>query len=134
MKIGYRTQGAGLYTTLADDSAGDLIVGFKPRLAGVPQAEALFRASTIFLAARGNRQWQLAGTVTKAHASADAAAAFLQSQAAALADFLDLQLTQGATVIYYTPVVFTGFEPALQGASSVITYTFLCGTLTTVAP
>jgi hypothetical protein len=136
MKIAYRAQGSGNYTTLADDAAGATlpISGFQPRMAGVPQISRLFRAPNVAVFARGNRQWELKGTVQTDHGTAAAATAFINTQAAAIPDYVDVQITQDASVIYLTPAVFVGFEPRLIGESSSITYMFVGGKVTSVAP
>ena len=134
MKISFRTQGAGLYTVLGDDSSGVFITGFLPRLALRSQVTPLFRSETPFVAARGNRVWQLRGTIEKDNGTAEAAVAFIQSAAGAIPDFVDLKIEEGATEIYLTPAVFVEFQPIVKGTSSSITYGFVGGNLTTVAP
>lgn len=134
MKIGYRAQGTGTYTTLGDDSTSDLVSGFLPKMSGEPQVRPLAFAANASVLARGNRKWSIEGIVEKVHASLDAAAAFIQSQAAAIPDFVDLQITEGATVIYATPAVLVAFEPVVNGASSRTKYGFVAATITTTAP
>jgi len=134
VKISYRTQGSGAYTLLADDTAGTYIFGFQPRMMGRSQVTPLFRSSKPFVAARGNRLWQLGGTVIKDNGTAAAAAAFIQSNAAAFPDFVDLKIEEGATAIYLTPAVLVEFSPAVNGAETVISYGFVGGDLTTTAP
>jgi hypothetical protein len=131
LKISFRTQGTGSYTTLADDTAGTLITGFVPRLAGLAQVTPLFRAANAQVLARNNRSWQISGTVETASATAAAAADFIRSQAAAIPDFVDLKIEQDATALLLTPAVFVGFDPIINGVSTRITYTFVGANLIT---
>ncbi len=134
MKISFRTQGTGAYTTLADDSAGTLIVGWIPKMTGISQVTPLFRATTPLIAARANRVWELRGTVETDHGSESNALDFVRSQSAAIPDFVDLQVIQGTTTWYLTPAVFTGFDPIIGGRSSRISYSFVGGKVTSTAP
>lgn len=132
MKIQYRTQGTGSYATLGDDAAGDLVSGFLPRMTGIAQATPLFRANNQLVAARGNRLWELKGTIEIDHGTAAAAMSFIQTEPAGIPDFVDVQILQGATTVMFSPAVFVGFDPVLVGQSSRITYAFVASNLTLV--
>ena len=134
MQISFRAQGTGGYTVLGDDAAGGLITGFLPRMTGIPQVTPLFRATTPLIAARGNRSWELKGSIDTDNGTEDASVDFIRSQALAIPDFVDIKIVDGGTTWYLTPAVFIGFEPIVQGRSSRIAYTFVGGKVTSVAP
>lgn len=141
MKIEYRTPaGTGSYTTLADDTSAtlaDKISAFAPRGAKSPQVEALAGAAAPFVQDRGNQVWTLSFLVDRTHASADAVALFLVTEAAifsAVAN-LDLKITVGAQVVYLARCAMTAFDPhPLSDKSSQVVYSFVGKSFTTTAP
>ena len=85
--------------------------------------------------ARGNRFWTLPFTVSRQHASPEAAAAFLDTHAAALPDAIDLKIVQGATTTYLAAAVLTSLDPdEPTGRSTVIRYQFTGPNYTETAP
>lgn len=141
MKIEYRTPaGTGSYTTLADDSSAtlaDKISRFLPACRKTPQVEALAGAAAPFLQDRGNQSWEISFLVERTHASPDAAALFITTEAAifgGVANF-DLKITQGAQVLYVTRCALTQFTPdQLSDKSSRIIYAFIGKSFNATAP
>lgn len=103
-------------------------------MSGISQVTPLFRATTPMIAARSNRSWQLQGTIETDNATEDAAVDFIRSQSAAIPDFVDLQVIDGATTWYLTPAVLVSFEPVVQGRATRIAYGFVGGKVQTTAP
>lgn len=140
MKIEYRTPaGSGSYTTLAEDgdALAAAISGFAPVKNGQPQLTPLAGATAPFIQERGNKFWTLSFVVDRTHASADAAALFLTTQAAIfdVVTNFDLKITQGAQVLYLARCCNTGFQPApLSDKSSLIQYQFVGKTFNATAP
>jgi hypothetical protein len=135
LKISYRTAGTGSYTTLADDSTGDLVVEFRPSMQGVSQVDPLFGAANAKVFAKGNRAWQIALAVSKEHASVDAAAEFLATHAAALPDLVDLKVEVGAKTMYAHRAAMTQFDPGGEtNKSTLIAYGWVAEKYTTTAP
>lgn len=141
MKIEYRTPaGTGSYTTLADDSSAtlaDKISAFLPRCTKSPQVTPLAGAANPFIADRGNQYWTLGFLVERTHASPDAAALFLTTEAALFDDVAnyDLKITVGAQVLYLATAALTGFDPdPLSDKSSRVRYAFVGKTFNATAP
>ncbi len=137
MVIKYSAQAAGSYTTLGDDTTGatpPLIKGFAPRMVSIPQISPLFRARNAVVIGRGNRHWEVKGTIVTAHDSYAAALLFIQSQDAAIPDYIDLQIIQDGTTLYITPCSFASFDPLISGCESTITYGFIGSNITLTAP
>lgn len=142
MKIEYRTPaGSGSYTTLADDASAtlaDKISGFAPSFQKSPQVEPLAGGSAPFVQDRGNAVWQLSFVVDRVHATPDAAALFLATEAAifgAVITNFDLKITVGAQVMYLVRAALTAFSPMpLSDKSSLIQYQFTATGWTSTAP
>lgn len=141
MKIEYRQPaGTGAYTTLADDASAtlaDKISGLLPKGAKSPQVEPLAGGAAPFVQDRGNQVWTLSFLVDRTHATPDAAALFLVTEAAifaAVANF-DLKITAGSQVVYLARCALTEFSPQpLSDKSTLITYAFVGKSFTTTAP
>lgn len=140
MKIEYRTPaGAGSYTTLAEDgdALAAAISGFAPRCAKQPQVTPLAGGAAPFIQDRGNQFWDLSFVVDRTHASPDAAALYVTTQAAVFDDVAnyDLKLTVGAQVLYLARAALTALQPApLSDKSSLIQYAFVGKTFNATAP
>lgn len=142
MKISYRAAatGAGAYTVLADEATATLgaaISGFLPRFTKNPQVDPLFRATGPFVADRGNGQWTLTFMVARQHASPDAAALFINTEAAIFGAIqnVDLKIEVGSQVNYLVNAALTGFEPDPHSdCSTFIRYGFTAASYTTTAP
>lgn len=141
MKIEYRTPaGSGSYTTLAEDGATNAaaISGFLPSVAKQPQVAPLAGGAKPFVQNRGNAAWQLGFVVDRTHASPDAAALFVATEAATLGAPLtnfDLKVTIGTQVLYLVRCVLTQLQPApVSDKSSLIQYGFVGSDWTATAP
>jgi hypothetical protein len=134
MKIGYRAQGTGAYTTIGDDTTKAPIRDYKPRMAGIVQSTPLFRGANQFVAARGNRLWEVRFIVEDNQDTADLAMDSIQSLAEAIPDLVDLQIVEGGKTSYLTPAVFTAFEPGYAGRNTLFAFTFVGKNLTDTAP
>lgn len=87
------------------------------------------------MGARGNRTWQLSGTIEKVHATNDIALAFLEASPDGIPDFVDVKVEQpGGGYILLSKAVFVGFVPAINGRSTTCTYTFVGAVLTSSVP
>lgn len=140
MKIEYRTPaGTGSYTTLAEDgdALAAAISGFAPALSKSPQVEGLAGSVLPFVQDRGNGVWQISFMVDRTHATPDASALFIATQAAlfgVLTNF-DLKVTIGAQVLYAVRAALTAFQPQPHSdKSSLIQYSFVAANWTTTAP
>lgn len=142
MKIEYRTPaGSGTYTVLADDASAttlDKISGFLPTVQKQPQVVPLAGSTTPFVQDRGNAVWQLSFVVDRQHASPDAAALFLATEAAIFGGVVgnfDLKVTIGAQVMYLVRAGLNQIQPLpLSDKSSVIQYGFTGSNWTATAP
>jgi hypothetical protein len=113
------------------------ISGYQPALVMSPLEEPGFGAAGIAVFDNANQKWKLSFTVERVHASPDAAAAFLVAAPLALAAIgnLDLQITVGATVVYFPACAVTEFTPEPHSDQSTkIRYAFAGGSYTTNAP
>jgi hypothetical protein len=141
VKIEYRTPaGTGSYTTLAEDNdaLAAAISGFTVPLQMQPQITPLAGGTKPFVQNRGNATWQLGFVVDRTHASADAAALFIATQAAIFGAVLgnfDFKITIGAQVMYFVRAALNTFNPApLSDKSSLIQYGFTGTNWTSTAP
>lgn len=141
MKIEYRTPaGTGSYTTLAEDGAtlAASISGFTIPFQKSPQVEPLAGGTKPFVQDRGNAVWQLGFNVDRVHASPDAAALFVATEAAIFGGVItnfDLKITIGAQVMYLVRAALTNFNPRpLSDKSSLISYGFVATNWTATAP
>jgi hypothetical protein len=142
MIIAYRVAavgGAG-WLTLANESAPTLaekISGYQPVLGKSPQEEPGFGAAGVAVFDVANARWKLAFIIERQHGTPDAAALFLVNHplAFAAAGNLDLQITIGATVVYFPACAVTEFTPEPHSDQSTkIRYAFAGGAYTLTAP
>ena len=142
MKIAYRIAavgGAG-YTTLADEGSPTLaekISGYQPALAKSPYEAPGYGAAGVAVFDMGNQKWKIAFIIERVHATPDAAAQYLVTHPLAFAAIgnLDLQITVGATVIYFPACAVTEFSPEPHSDQSTkIKYAFTGGSYTLTSP
>jgi hypothetical protein len=135
MKIEYRTPpGTGNYTVLADEAATGVgalqerISGYQPAMRKTPQVEPLFQGPQPFVGDLGNATWTVKFSIDRVHASAAAALAFLDAEAAifgAVVGAFDLRITVGTTVRTVGNCVLTEFTPSPHSdQSTLISYAF----------
>jgi hypothetical protein len=144
MKLAYRAaaingQTTG-YTVLADEgnpTLAEKITGYQPVLAKSPFEAPGYGAAGVTVVDMGNEKWKIAFVIERVHASPDAAAQFLVQHPAAFAAIsnVDLQITVGATVIYFPACAVTEFTPDPHSDQSTrIKYAFSGGNYTLIPP
>lgn len=127
--------GGGAYSAFVDETAGDVIAGFKAAMRALVQNEPLYGSETPFIASRGNRGFTLSFSVSRVHTDPEAAASFLRDHPASIPDQLDLKIVQGAVTSYAAAAALETIEPdEPTGRSTTIHYTFACPTFNSTAP
>lgn len=124
MKITCTPIPAAAAIILGDDAAGDFILEVPlPQEARSAQVEPLFRSDNPFAEPRGNKLCSFSWSVSRQHASADAAAAFVLTHRASVPKKCSIAILQGATTTTFVSALIVAVEAvSLVGRSTVMRY------------
>jgi hypothetical protein len=142
MKISYQAVGGSTYTTLVDESAGGVVVDWKPKGTVTIQRDALAvptgSASSQFRQPMGNVTQTLPLVLQVFYADRGAALAAIQVVTAALLTAKNhLQVSEPtgtATTLYYPNAVCTSLDADLNGSTVQYRLNFETDLVTTTAP
>lgn len=116
--------------TLGDDAAGDYILDSGGSHQRIVQQTPLAGGSAPFFAPRGNATNQRSFTISKEHATIDAAALWWNEHPDTLADTDTLTITEGASVSTMTALLVAVQRGELTGKSTTLSYQFIGGPIT----
>jgi hypothetical protein len=135
MLVNYKPVAGGSYALLFDESAGDANEKFAPSFRDVVTPFQGYGASSGLRLALANTAGQLPLKWSSNYATADAGATAIATLRAAFKGVpVHLQVTVGATVLYFPNAVLSGSSHDQKGREVMHSLTFETDDITTTAP